>query len=100
MASERDKALAAITKALGHFTPAIVKALVYIAEGRVTITSGNEWGIRYQVVGTAREPYHCAVGIDKRGNSITTCTCYQGAEIRPTRPRCSHVAVGRLLFRR
>ena len=76
-----------------------MKALRYIAEDRVHVVSANEHGIRLDVRGSAREPYQVAFGRDARGNLVTSCTCVNGSEIHPVRPRCSHVEVCRLLRR-
>ena len=74
------------------------KALDYIAQGRVTVTSANEFGIRLSVVGSAREPYRVAYGRNRRGYLITECTC-ANTEAHPVRPACSHVAIAKLLWR-
>lgn len=74
------------------------KALRYLAEERVTVTSANEFGIRLEVRGSARLPYHVAFGRDARGRLITECTC-ANTEAHPVRPTCSHLECARLLFR-
>jgi hypothetical protein len=76
------------------------KALRYIAEERVQVLSATEYGIRYQVRGSRAEPYLCAYGYDKRERPVSSCTCYDGTTVHPVHPRCSHVRIGRLLFRR
>jgi len=75
------------------------KALRYITEERVHITSANEHGIRFEVRGSERDPYLVAVGRDIHGRDITSCTCANGREFHPVRPRCAHVEIARLLRR-
>ena len=75
------------------------KALRYIAEDRVHVVSANEHGIRLDVRGSALEPYHVAFGSNSHGTLVTACTCIDGAEIHPVRPRCAHVEIARLLRR-
>ena len=75
------------------------KALRYLSEDRVHVVSANEHGIRLDVRGSAREPYLVAFGRNAAGNLVTACTCIDGAEIHPVRPRCAHVEIARLLRR-
>lgn len=74
------------------------KALRYIREERVTVTSANDHGIRLEVRGSARDPYRVAFGKDARGRLVTECTC-ANTEAHPVRPTCSHVEVARMLHR-
>lgn len=74
------------------------KALRYIAEERVEVTSANAYGIRLTVRGSRKEPYEVAYGRDTQGRSVTTCTC-EGGEFHPIKARCSHIEVAKLLFR-
>jgi uncharacterized Zn finger protein len=74
------------------------KALRYLAEERVTVTSANEHGIRLEVRGSAKEPYRVAYGTDASGRLVTECTC-ANTEAHPIRPTCSHVEICKLLRR-
>jgi hypothetical protein len=76
-----------------------VKALRYIAEERVSVTSANEHGIRLEVRGSRAEPYHVAYGTDSRGHTISECSCVNGTEYHPVTPKCCHVEVAKLLHR-
>lgn len=75
------------------------KALRYIAEERVSVTSANEHGIRLEVRGSRAEPYHVAYGTDRRGHTISECSCVNGTEYYIAAPRCSHVEIAKLLHR-
>jgi uncharacterized Zn finger protein len=75
------------------------KAQRYIAEERVHVLSANSHGIRLEVRGRERDPYIVAAGRDIHGRDITSCTCANGREFHPVRPRCAHVEIARLLRR-
>jgi hypothetical protein len=75
------------------------KALRYIAEERVSVTSANEHGIRLLVRGSRAEPYHVAYGTDSRGRVISECSCVNGTEYHVVRPRCCHLEIAKLLHR-
>lgn len=97
--SERDARLAAITRALTPQPPRALKALVYIAEGRVTVLVANDHGIRLSVQGSKREPYTVRYGRDRGGYLVTECSCYNGSDVHPVRPNCSHIEIAKLLWR-
>ena len=74
------------------------KALAHFRNGDVLVTAANDYGVRYTVQGSRREPYVCAVGKSRNGTSITSCTC-ANADIHPVRPNCAHVRCGKMLWR-
>lgn len=90
-------ATGAIERALRGFPARVLKALVYIAEGRVTVLLANKSGIRLEVRGSRREPYTVRYGREG-GRIITECSCF-ASEVRPIHPKCSHVECARLLWR-
>lgn len=75
------------------------KAIRYLREERVEVTSANEHGIRLVVRGSRREPYQVAYGRDAHGRLITSCTCENGTEYHPVRPNCAHIEIAKLLRR-
>lgn len=74
------------------------KALRYLAEDRVTVVFASEYGIRLSVRGSRAEPYTVRLG-NRKGRLITECSCANGTEYHPVRPRCCHLAIAELLWR-
>jgi uncharacterized Zn finger protein len=66
------------------------KALRYVREERVRVTSANEYGIRLSVRGSGADPYLVSYGKHPNGASISGCTC-------PAPGMCAHIEVARLL---
>ena len=97
MVTQRLMALSAIEKALANSPLTALKALVYIAEGRVTVLQAAQSGIRLEVRGSKREPYIVRYG-RWGGQLITECSC-ANSEAHPVRPQCSHIAAAKLLWR-
>lgn len=68
------------------------KALRYLQEDRVAVTRANGYGVRLEVRGSMREPYEVALGKDREGRGVASCSC--------ACPRaCSHLEIARMLWR-